>query len=102
LPALWQVQHAVTRWFSGYRVEFDVQPPPRPRIAWAIALALMALSLLGALWRTRQVELSPAARIAWVALCGLVGLPALMALWLLYPPRERLDEQPLAAAPATA
>jgi hypothetical protein len=101
-PALWQVQHAVTRWFSGYRVEFDVQPPPRPRIAWAIALALMALSLLGALWRTRQVELSPAARIAWIALCGLVGLPALMALWLLYPPRERLDEHPLPAAPATA
>jgi dienelactone hydrolase len=51
--------------------------------------------LLGA-WRVRRTGLSPSARLAWIAACALVGLPALLALWLLYPPRERLDDLPLA------
>lgn len=101
-PLLWQAQHAITRAFAGYRVEFDVVPPPRPRIAWAIAIGLAAAAVLLALWRARRSEASPRARIAWVLLCAVVGLPALMAFWLLYPPRETLAAPTAGPAPALA
>jgi hypothetical protein len=101
-PLLWEAQHAITRVFSGYRVEFDVVPPPRPRIAWAIAIGFGLLSLAGAAWRLQRVDATPMARAAWLATCALIGLPALMALWLLYPPRERLYHPTLVGAPAAA
>jgi hypothetical protein len=96
-PLLHAVQTQVTRLFSGYRLEHDAVRPPVPRVAWVIAVVLAVLSLLLAVWRTQQLALSPAARVAWIMVCGLVGLPALMSLWLLYPPRERLDDLPIAA-----
>ena len=97
-PLLFAVQQRVARLFAGYQPEFDVAPMPRPRVAVAIAGVLMALSMLLAAWRTRRIAVTPAARVAWIVVCALVGIPALLALWLLYPPRERLDELPLAAA----
>jgi hypothetical protein len=99
-PVLWELQHALTRVFAAYRVEFDVVPPPRPRSAWIVAGLLSAVSLLGAAWRARRIDASPAAKSVWLGLCVLVGLPALMAFWLLYPPRERLDHP--AARPSAA
>lgn len=87
-PLLFEAQRRLTRAFSGYRPAFDIAPPPLPRSAWAIAGALLALSMLVALWRSTRIDISPPARLAWLALCGLLGPPALLALWLLYPPRE--------------
>ena len=97
-PVLWQVQRSLTRWTRAYRPEFDVQMPPRPPQAKALAALLLLASLALAYWRGRRTALSPSARWTWVLLCALVGLPALMAMWLLYPPRERLPEPPRALA----
>jgi hypothetical protein len=90
-PLLFDAQRRLTRAFAGYEPAFDVAPPPVPRAAWTIAVALLALSMLLAALRVRRLALPLGGRLAWIAACGLVGLPALMALWLLYPPRERVD-----------
>lgn len=95
-PLLHAVRQRVLRLFSGYQSEFDVAPRALPRSVLGLAAALSALSLLLGAWRARRTGLGPPARLAWIAACGLVGLPALLALWLLYPPRERLVDLPLA------
>lgn len=99
-PALYAVQKAATDLFAGYVPFFDTDRPPVPDGAKAIAASLMLLSLLGALWRTRQTALPTQARIAWGVLCGAIGLPALVALWLIYPKREVLEPLPLRQAAA--
>jgi hypothetical protein len=96
-PFLFTLQREALRAFAGFRPEYDTARPPVPALPRAIALVLLALSLLLALWRTRRLELSTGARLAWIACCAVVGLPAVLALWLLYPPRERLDDLPVAA-----
>jgi dienelactone hydrolase len=95
-PLLHVAKQRVLGLFAGYQSGFDVAPRQLPRSALVLAGALSALSLLLGAWRARRIELSSPARLAWIAGCGLVGLPALLALWLLYPPRERLDELPVA------
>lgn len=70
--------------------------PAPPRRIVLLAAALCLLSLLGAVWVTARQAHSRAARLGWVLACGAVGMPALASLWLLYPPRERTDELPLA------
>lgn len=99
-PALYAVQKAATGLFAGYVPFYGTDPAAVPDGAKAIAASLMLLSLLGAIWRTRQTALSTQARIAWIALCGAIGLPALMSLWLLYPKREAPESLPLAEAAA--
>lgn len=91
-PVLFAVQRAAVNLFSAYQPDKDVDRQPIPPTAWAIAGALMLLSLLVAIWRTRQVAISLPARIAWVIACGVLSVPALVSLWLLHPPRERLDD----------
>lgn len=76
----------------------EIPPPPRHIVLLAAVLCL--LSLLGAIWLTGRQSHSRAARLGWVLACGVVGLPALVSLWLLYPPRERTAELPLANAAA--
>lgn len=97
-PLLYAAQKALVGMFAGYAPARDVDRPPVPRMAMAIAGALLLLSLAGAIWHVRRTVLSPPARIAWILACGLVGVPALLSLWLLYPPREQLDEMPVARA----
>ena len=94
-PLLFALQRRATALFAGYRAETDVEAPPVPATAWAIAGALALASLLLALWRS-------GARLGWILAAGLLGLPALLALWLLYPRRERLDDPGVAATPALA
>ncbi|SDQ28027.1 hypothetical protein [Pseudoxanthomonas sp. CF125] len=100
-PALYSAQRAIARLFSGYLPDEETDRPAVPRSARTIAAVLMLLSLLGAVWRTRQTALAMPARIAWIVVCGAVGLPALMSLWLIHPKREALEDLPLAQA-ATA
>jgi dienelactone hydrolase len=95
-PLLHELKQQVLGWFAGYQSKFDVDPRTQPRVVLVAAAVLLALSVLLGAWRVRRTGLSPSARLAWIAACALVGLPALMALWLLYPPRERLDNLPLA------
>jgi hypothetical protein len=99
-PALYSAQRTIARLFSGYLPDEETDRPAVPRNAWIIAVVLMSLSLLGAVWRTRQTALAMPARIAWIAVCGAVGLPALMSLWLIHPKREALEDMPLAQAAA--
>jgi hypothetical protein len=77
----------------------EIPPPPRHIVLLAGALCL--LSLLGAAWLTGRQAHARAARVGWIVACGAVGLPALLSLWLLYPPRERNADLPL-ASPAAA
>ncbi|MGH8025434.1 MAG: hypothetical protein ACREO0_01795, partial [Pseudoxanthomonas sp.] len=56
-PALYWVQKEAVRLFSGYMPDRDTDRPAVPRSAKTIAGALMLLSLLGAVWRTRQTAL---------------------------------------------
>ncbi|MDQ3057754.1 MAG: hypothetical protein M3Q96_08515, partial [Pseudomonadota bacterium] len=91
-PLLYAAQKAAVDLFAGYAPGRDINRPPVPHGAMAIAGALMLLSLLGAIWHVRRTALSPSARIAWVVACGLLSVPALLSLWLLHPPREQLDE----------
>jgi dienelactone hydrolase len=95
-PPLHEVKQRVLGSFAGYQSKFDVAPRTQPRAVVVAAATLLVVSLLLALWRVRRTGLSAPARLAWIAACGLVGLPALLALWLLYPPRESLDDLPLA------
>jgi hypothetical protein len=99
-PVLYAAQKSAVNLFSGYSTEKDMDTPPVPRNAKIAAGLLMLLSLLAAVWRTRQISLSTPARIAWIVVCGAISLPALMSLWLLYPKREVLDDLPLAQAAA--
>ncbi|WP_242112012.1 hypothetical protein [Luteimonas aquatica] len=99
-PPLYAAQKAITGLFSGYVLLRDTDPPPVPRRVVLVALALMLLSMLAAIWRTAKLALSMPARVAWIVICGAFGIPALMALWLLYPPRESLEEVPLGQAAA--
>ena len=100
-PLLYAAQKAVVDLFAGYAPGRDVNRPPVPHGALAIAGALMLLSLLGAIWHVGRTALPPTARIAWVVACGLLSVPALLSLWLLYPERERLDDL-VVAQPAFA
>jgi hypothetical protein len=90
-PLLYAVQKQATALFAGYLPLADVAAPRIPRTAWMIAGALSLLSLLLAIWRSAQVDMSRLARAAWILASGLLGLPALLALWLLYPRRETID-----------
>jgi len=99
-PALYWAQRTIARLFSGYLPDEETDRPAVPRSAQTIAAVLMLLSLLGAVWRTRQTALAMPARIAWIAVCGAIGLPALMSLWLIHPKREVLEDLPLAQAAA--
>jgi hypothetical protein len=91
-PVLYAVQKAAKQAFAGDMQPFPMSTPPVPRAMQILAGVLMLLSLLGAVWRTRQTALSPAARIAWILACGVLSVPSLMALWLLYPKRETVPE----------
>ncbi|MDQ3040550.1 MAG: hypothetical protein M3R16_12230, partial [Pseudomonadota bacterium] len=94
-PLLYTAQKMLVNLFAGYAPGRDVDRPPEPHSAMAIAAVLMLLSLLGALWHVRRTALSHTARIAWVAASGLLSVPALLSLWLLYPAREQLDDLPV-------
>lgn len=65
----------------------EIPPPPRNLVL--LAIALCALSLLGAIVLTGRRGFTPLARCGWVVACGLLGLPALASLWLLYPAGAR-------------
>lgn len=84
-PLLYAVQRKAMDVFAGYLPERDVDPLPVPRSAAAIAIVLLVLSALLALWRTRRSGLTLTPRIAWVTACAALGVPALIALWLLVP-----------------
>jgi len=96
-PAIYEAQRALVELFAGYRPDADKQRPPIPPGIQILAGALMLASMLLAMWRTRQTDLSPPARWAWVLACAVLSLPAVISLWLIYPRRERLQE---AAHPA--
>jgi len=100
-PAIYETQRAARRLFAGYGITDDTARPPVPRQVMITAGVLMLLSLLGAVWWTRQTDLSKPARLGWIAACGVIGLPALMSLRLIHPRRELLAPQPL-AQPAPA
>lgn len=100
-PPIYELQCAAVNLFSGYQPDRDNDRPPVPDAIRALAVALMLLSLIGAVWRTRRTALSRPARIAWIVACGSFSVPALMSLWLIHPRRETLDDVPLAHA-ATA
>jgi hypothetical protein len=100
-PILFAVQKRATALFAGYRSQDDVEAPPVPAAAWAIAGALALAALVLAAWYSGKTALAPRARLAWIVAAGLLGLPALLALWLLYPRREHLDDL-THAAPAAA
>lgn len=100
-PVVYELQRAAVNLFSGYRPDVDNDRPVVPGHIRVVALVLMLLSLLGAVWRMRLTALSTPARVGWIVACGLLSLPALMSLWLIYPKREVLDDLPLAHA-ATA
>jgi hypothetical protein len=101
-PLLYAVQKAAKNAFAGGMAPLPKHPAPVPPAMQWLAGLLMLASLLGAVWRTRQTDLSTRARIAWVLVCGVVSLPALMALWLLYPKRETVEDIAIAAQPAIA
>jgi hypothetical protein len=101
-PVVYTVQKAAKTAFADGMAPLAKNAPPVPFAIQVLAGALMLLSLIGAVWRTRQTNLSPAARIAWIVASGAISLPALMALWLLYPKRETVDEPGFVAQPATA
>lgn len=101
-PVIYEAQRRLVELFAGYRPDADKQRPPIPASIQAIALALMLASLLLAIWRTRQTDLSAPARWAWVLACGVLSLPAVISLYLIYPRREvwQSATQPSALAPA--
>jgi hypothetical protein len=101
-PVLYTVQKAAKTAFAGGMAPLQKQAPPVPFAIKMLAGLLMLVSLLGAVWRTRETDLSTPARIAWIVACGVVSLPALMALWLLYPRRETVDDPVFDAKPAIA
>jgi len=78
------------------------KPEPMPASVLWLAGACCLLSLLGAVWLSRRLQLSMRGRIGWVVLCGVVGLPALVSLWLLYPRREPLPMAAPSAQPVAA
>ncbi len=90
-PVIYEVQRAVRRLFSPYRPADDTQRPHIPPQVWWAAGALMLLSAVAAVWRTRQTDLRSSARAIWIITCALLGLPALMSLWLLYPKRDVIE-----------
>jgi hypothetical protein len=95
-PLLYNAQRAAKNAFSGPTPATDKATPPVPRSVQGIALVLMVLSAILTAWRVRRLALSNIAKAAWVVACAVLSVPALLALWLLYPPRETLDEIPLA------
>jgi hypothetical protein len=97
-PVLYATQRAAIRLFSGPAPGREVERPPVPRDARAIAAAWLLLSGLGAAWYVRRTEMSGLARWAWFVTCAVIGVPALLSLWLLYPERERLRHPALAPA----
>ncbi|HVK51922.1 MAG TPA: hypothetical protein VM469_09335 [Pseudoxanthomonas sp.] len=101
-PVIYEAQRRLVELFAGYRPDADKQRPPIPASIQAIALALMLVSLLLAVWRTRQTDLSAPARWAWVIACGLLSVPAVVSLYLIYPRREAWQPatQPAALTPA--
>jgi hypothetical protein len=102
-PVVYAVQKAAKTAFADGMAPLQKQPPPVPFAIKMLAGLLMLVSLLGAVWRTRQTDLPMRAQIAWIVVCGLVSLPALMALWLLYPKRETVDDVAISSAqPAIA
>jgi len=101
-PVVYAVQKAAKTAFAGGMTPLHKNAPPVPQSMWVLAGVLMFASLLAAVWRTRQTDLSMSARIAWIVVCGVVSLPAVMALWLLYPIRETVDAVDFIAQPATA
>ena len=101
-PLAYTVQKAAKTAFADGMAPLEKRMPPVPVAMQGLAGALMLVSLLGAVWRTRQTALSRPARIAWIIVCGLVGLPALMALWWLYPKRETVEAPDFVAQPAIA
>lgn len=100
-PLIYELQRRVVRLFAGYRPDNDKARPAIPPLAQATALALAVLSLVLAIWRVRQTDLSLPARLAWILACGVISLPALMSLWLIHPRREQA-EHVLASAPVPA
>jgi hypothetical protein len=101
-PVIYEVQRKAVELFAGYRPDADKQRPPIPTSIQALALALMLVSLLLAIWRTRQTDLSAPARWAWVLACGVLSVPALISLWLIYPRREQEQAATHATELATA
>jgi hypothetical protein len=101
-PLVYAVQKAAKTAFADGMAPLPKRAAPIPMSMQVLAGLLMLVSLLGAVWRTRQTDLPMRARIAWIVVCGLVSLPALMALWLLHPKRETVDEIAIAAQPAIA
>ncbi len=94
-PLLYLFKNEALDVFSGYKpVDDDKTRASVPQRILAIAGALMLLSMIGAIWRTRRVDISKPARIAWIIACGLLSVPALISLWLLYPQRDQLDHVP--------
>lgn len=101
-PLIYEAQRWLVERFAGYRPDADKQRPPIPRAIQILALALMSVSLLLAIWRTRQTDLSPGARWAWIVACGVLSLPALLSLWLIHPRREQTQHATGNAVLATA
>lgn len=90
-PLIYEAQRALVELFAGYRPDADKQRPPIPLGIQILAGALMLVSMLLAIWRTRQTDLSPPARWAWVLACAVLSLPGVISLWLIYPRRESLQ-----------
>lgn len=91
-PAMYALRVSAGSLFADPDPLLTHAPPPIPRSMWRLAGALSLLSLLAAIWLTRNRPLSPIARAGWIAACGVIGVPALLSLWLLFPERERLDD----------
>lgn len=91
-PAMYALRMGAIGLFAAPDPLQEETPSPVPLDMRALAYALMALSLLAAIWLTRRQALSSAACVTWIVACGTIGLPALASLWLLYPQREQIEE----------
>lgn len=100
-PALRELCLASQQLFATPNPLKQGEVPPPPRHVAMLAGTLALLSLLAALGLTRRQSHAPVARWSWVLACGVIGLPALVSLWLLFPPKEQVEDLPL-AVPATS
>ncbi|RNF86329.1 hypothetical protein [Montanilutibacter psychrotolerans] len=91
-PAMYALRMGAGSLFADPDPLLTHATPPIPRGMWRLAGVLSLLSLLAAVWLTRNRPLSPTARVGWIAACGLIGVPALLSLWLLFPERERVGD----------